>query len=278
MDNRKVLEIAQEGGYLEGDIPVEEAEVNEQANYFVTEAIDAWASGMRDKHVGLILVEAEEMSQEEFEADMAEGEVIDKPEPVVNYASSGDGPPKSSGGYSESDLREPESAPEPNTAIKATSEEEDFMAANKLPIPQPVAIEDNGLPADLTTLDDRVLRRYHSLYNGFLARSRWLLGVATGELIRAEHLRDEALRVSLLKVNRIDPKTEKPKSIGTLDAEAKESVDYQDWAEAANKHEREVAMRKAVVDIYQSNVAVLSREWTMRTEQWERDRLHGESS
>jgi hypothetical protein len=156
--------------------------------------------------------------------------------------------------------------------VEAESEAERFMGANKLPIPQTLPVDNPALPGDLTTLDDRVLRQYHSLYNGFLGRARWLLGIATGDLIRAEHLRDEAFRVALLKVNRIDPKTEKPKSVATLDAEAKESADYQMWAQAANDHEREVAMRKSVVEIYQGNVAVLSREWTMRTEEFERSK------
>jgi hypothetical protein len=265
---RQVLALAKEGEYYEGDLPEEGVELSEQhiaeADYFVTEAIDAWATGMRDKHVGLMLVAAGEMTQDEFEADMAEGEVVSGPDPDLLEDQDPD--------YHGDEAPVKEARPEPNTAIKATSEEEDFMAANKLPIPQTIATEDNGLPADLTTLDDRVLRRYHSLYNGFLGRSRWLLGLATGELIRAEHLRDEALRVALLKVNRIDPKTEKPKSVATLDAEAKESADYQMWASAANQHERDVAMRKAVVDIYQGNVAVLSREWTMRTEEFERSK------
>jgi hypothetical protein len=267
----EVLRIAKEGEYLEGDIPTDEQQLAEQATYFINEALDAWATGMRDKHVGMILVAAGEMEQDEFEADMAEGEVISEPEPVVNYASSGSGPPTSSGGYSESDLREPETAPKPvaNTAPEAESEAEGWMRKNKLPIPESPG-EQADLPPDLTTLDDRLLRKYHSLNNGYLGKARWLLGIATGDLIRAEHLRDEAFRKALLKVNRIDPKTDKPKSVAAMDAEAKEDIDYQDWAAAANRHERDVAIRKSVVDIYQGNVAVLSREWTMRTEEFER--------
>lgn len=274
-EDRKVLELAKAGGFFEGDIPLDENELAEQAMYYSMEADKAWDTGMRDETVGKILVVVGGLTEEEFEAAMAEGEIISEPESVVNYASSGDGPPKSSGGYSESDLREPDSAPEPrptaNTAPEAEPESEGWMRKNKLPIPQSPE-EQADLPSDLTTLDDRLLRKYHSLNNGYLGRARWLLGIATGDLIRAEHLRDEAFRKALLKVHRIDPKTDKPKSVAAMDAEAKEDIDYQDWAEAANKHEREVAIRKSVVDIYQGNVAVLSREWTMRTEEFERSK------
>jgi hypothetical protein len=274
-DKRNILVMAQEGGYLDGDIPMDADEINEQSQYFIVEAEKAWETGMRDPTVGKILVAVGILTQEEFEEAMSHGEIInaqpEEPEEeeekaTVNYASSGDGPPRSSGGYSESDLREPNSAPE------AETEAEGWMRTNKLPIPESPT-EQADLPADLTTLDDRVLRKYHSLNNGYLGKARWLLGIATGDLIRSEHLRDEAFRKSLLKVNRIDPKTDKAKSVATLDAEAKEDIDYQDWAAAANKHEREVAIRKSVVDIYQGNVAVLSREWTMRTEEFERTRI-----
>lgn len=276
-DKRKILELAKAGGYLEGDIPVDPDEISQQAQYFVVEADKAWATGMRDETVGKILVLVGDMTQAEFEKAMSEGEIIDVDdgikEPSEEIAESY--PRHSSGGYSESDLREPDSAPEPrptaNTAPEAEPESEGWMRKNKLPIPQSPE-EQADLPSDLTTLDDRLLRKYHSLNNGYLGRARWLLGIATGDLIRAEHLRDEAFRKALLKVHRIDPKTDKPKSVAAMDAEAKEDIDYQDWAEAANKHEREVAIRKSVVDIYQGNVAVLSREWTMRTEEFERSK------
>lgn len=274
----QVLILARQGGYFEGDIPVNKDELHEQAQYYAIEADKAWDAGMRDPTVGKILLLVGGLTQEEFDTGMAEGEIIDNPvqtppdmakvtlgESDVNYASSGSGPPRSSGGYSESDLREP------NTAPEAETEAEGWMRTNKLPIPQSPQ-EQADLPPDLTTLDDRVLRKYHSLNNGYLGKARWLLGIATGDLIRAEHLRDEALRKSLLKVNRLDPKTDKAKSVAAVDAEAKEDIDYQDWAAAANKHEREVAIRKSVVEIYQGNVAVLSREWTMRTEEFERSK------
>jgi len=193
-DKRDILALAQSGGYLDGDVPIDADEINEQSQYFIIEAEKAWDTGMRDEVVGKILVSVGILDQDEFEAAMAEGEIIEE-KPVVNYASSGDGPPKSSGGYSESDLREP------NTAPEAETESEAWMRKNKLPIPK-TPTEDADLPADLTTLDDRVLREYHSRYNGFLAKARWLHGIATGDLIRSEYIRDEALRILTLTLIR----------------------------------------------------------------------------
>lgn len=268
-----VLEIAKEGGYFEGDIPVDEEELVAQAEYFSAEAEAAWDSGMRDPYVGRILVARSFMTQEDFEAAMAEGEIIDGPADVQSddeqrsepkYSS---GPvPRSSGGYSESDLREPSSA------VEAETEAEAFMRESRLPIPRSVTQDQPDLPFDFTELDDRVLRRYHSLYGSFLAKARWLLSVTLSDLANATHMRDEAFRVSLLKVDRIDKITEKAKSVAALDAEAKDSPEYQDWAERVNKHNKDAAIRKGVVDIYQSNVDRLSREWTMRTEEFERSK------
>lgn len=261
---RQILNAAIEGDFLD-ELPESDEQIIEDGRYFADEAKKAWDTSMRNETVATILHLTGEISDDEYaavasgSAETPEGESA---EAEVKYSSGT--PPRSSGGYSESDLRE--TAP-------ADSSAEAMVRKENLPIPKGVSGEEPPeMPRDLVELGDREVRRYHGIYNAFAARARWLLGVSTSDLANATYLRDEALRIARRKVNRLDPETEKARTIETINDEAKEDPDYQMWTERVNKHSHDVGIWKTLVEIYQGNVDRLSREWTMRTDEYERGR------
>lgn len=266
---RNILNACIEGEFLE-EMPEDEEQIIQDGQYFADEAKKAWDSSMRNDTVATILHLTGELSDEEYEKAVASGSAetpTEEPagaEKEPKYSSGT--PPRSSGGYSESDLRETEAAP-------ADSSAEGMVRKENLPIPKGMGAEEPpDMPRDLVELGDREVRRYHGIYNAFAARARWLLGVATSDLANATYLRDEALRSARRQVDRLDPATEKARTIETINDEAKEDPDYQMWSERVNKHSHDVGIWKTLVEIYQGNVDRLSREWTMRTDEYERGR------
>jgi hypothetical protein len=187
-------------------------------------------------------------------------------------------PRRSSGGLSESDERETDVA---ERALKLGQEIREgktmIMPAEvaiqeNLPVPQHIEGDADPMPRDLTVIDDKKCRKLSGEYNAYLSRVTYLLGVELGDLKRAEHLLEAAHASVLRVVNIIDPKTEKPKLAKVIEAEILADNEVAYLSEAVSKHEATVDMLKALQSIYSGNVSLLSREWTMRQNEWEKGR------
>jgi hypothetical protein len=265
---RAILSEVAAGGWLDGNIPEDENEVLNKAKYYVLEAYKWIEQGNPEEPHILAIINLAKASP----PVLSESAVITQHEET---------PPGEIKNFIE---RGGEMTPE-DWKIAAEDEwvytEEpvakkfgwDHRDYEGLPLPKTVEeAVPYEMPSDLTDIGDKELRRLYSVFNSYSGRARWRQAQAVSNLANATHLRDEAYRVEYLAEFRGALIREEKLSQATLDMLAKDSKNYKSWYENVAKHENEVTQWKALVDIYSKNVEVLSREWTMRTEQYERER------
>lgn len=272
---RAILKEAQSQEILDGDLPEEGPEIIELANYYIDEAQKAYDIGMRSDAVMAIKNMAEgtktqsesasaedDRSDKHKKADAEDAETIKHKTGVAETY-----PRRSSGGLSESDEREVDNAPSPAHPLT-----ESLIRTHNLPIPGDWQEDPTPIPRDLTPLSDIQIRSLHGEYNAYQARARYLLVLEKADLRNASILRDEALRQAMLEVDRIDAETKKAKTISLMEAEAMEDKSYKLYSQQVAKCQTAVEAYQTLVDIYSGNVAVLSREWTMRQDEWNKSR------
>jgi hypothetical protein len=265
---RAILSEVAAGGWLDKQIPEDEKDLLDLATYYVEEAHDAVKEGMNSEHLHAIIALGSQVSPPVLSATAVKPNGVPPGEITYYEDSRGDGsvqlypsgkekkvaetyPRRSSGGFSESDLREYEGLPIPQAVEESVPQE---------------------MPTDLTELGDKAVRRLYSTFGSYLGRARWRLATANSNLANATHLRDEAYRTQYIKVKREAVTNEEKLTIEDLQNLAKESEEYKEWSSRVKDHTNEATNWKALVDIYGGNVDRLSREWTMRTEQYERER------
>jgi len=135
-----------------------------------------------------------------------------------------------------------------------------------LPLPQSNGQEAPQMPYDVSSLDDVELRRYHGIFSHYFGRARYELAEQTAALTAAEHLRDDAFRKAYAKIDKRD------KKLKEVETEAMEDSEYISWNRNVLEHEKNVIKLKALTEIYAKNVDVLSREATIRQNEFERSR------
>jgi len=238
MDGQLALTILKEGqraNFFTDEIPEKEDQIIDLAEKFIEDAKKAVEDDpvlARDEDLNAIL----ELANVETKPLYKSGHI-----------------PRSSGGYSEADQRE------------AEVEFENFPANprvfEKLPLPSDPDGEEPNVPNDLDQVSDKEIRQIHWIYNKYLGRARWLLAEESAALTTSKHLRDDAYRRAFVE-------TDGTKDV--RDAYAKGSAEYIEWNEKVLEHQNKVSKLSALVEIYSSNVDRASREWTMRTDQYER--------
>lgn len=137
-----------------------------------------------------------------------------------------------------------------------------------LPLPQGVEEEPVEMPYNVSSLTDEDVRRYHGIFNHYYGRVRYSLAEENAKLVAAEHLRDDAFRKAFLKVKQ----RETAGTIKAQEAEAMEDQEFISWNRNVLDHEKNVLKLKALAEIYSKNVEVLSREATIRQNEYERSR------
>jgi len=256
---RAILSEVAAGDWLDKEIPEDESELIKLAQYYAEEAATAVEiEGMKDEHLlAIINLSKASLPVLSAPADLPNSE--GGPPGEITYLGGQENtlnkvaktyPRRSSGGYSESDLSI-EGLPVPKSTEEAVPYD---------------------MPTDLTDLGDKELRRLHSAFNSYLGRARWLLAIATSNLANATHLRDEAYRSSYLYNYRKSTMEGEKLTQPVLENLSKDTEEYKEWNEKVNKHNKDVTSWRALVEIYGGNVERLSREWTMRTDQYERER------
>ena len=243
---RAILSEVAAGNWLDKPMPENDEELVDLAQYYVEEAQLAVKEGMNNEHLSAII-----------NLSKVSPPVLSEPAESPNIDG---GPP--------GEIKHVD--PDPTRNIPR---EEVFAVKEGLPVPQ--AIPESAvfnMPTDLTDLGDKELRRLHSAFNHYLGRARWLLAISSSNLANATHLRDESYRASYIKALKKSQLEGEKLSQAALEMTAKDTEEYQAWSEKVNSHNKEVTSWKALVEIYGGNVDRLSREWTMRTEQYERER------
>lgn len=253
---RAILSEAKSSGFMEGDLPELEDDIIKESKYWFEEAYKAHEAGMQHDTVLAILNIASGGSGggSEYNPGYAKVEGM-----VPNL------------GHSEAELRD---VPVDNAVVAPVDPglPADFVQRNNLPVPKDWQGDPEDMPRDISELTDRDVRRLSGEYNAYQSRAKWLLALAISDLAQSTHLRDHAYRQSLKKISKVDPSTDKAKLKEVLDAEARENPEFAKFDEAVLKHQKDVTILKSLVDIYSGNVDRLSREWTMRQDEYEKTR------
>ena len=251
---RDVLAEAASGGYLDQELPEAEGEFIELAEYYASEATKAFEAGMKDDHVIAIMNLSGMKASPPVLSESAEPEEHEGTPP-------GEFQSDNLGGFAPGITDED---------VPPITKDHSFFNEG-LPIPNPVEVS-LDMPTDLTDLGDKQLRRLYSAFGAYLSRARWLLAISSSNLANANHLKDEAFRIAYINTNRFIKLRDKKATKDLIENEAREDDNYKTWEEKVVKHNQEVIHWRALVDIYSDNVNRLSREWTMRTEEYERSR------
>lgn len=160
---------------------------------------------------------------------------------------------------------------EPGASPAATpAKTQRFMG---FPEPRPIADEEiPQIPADLTSVSDRELRRLQSAWSAVHSYALHVVGQAEAELAMVKQAYELKLKMQINAIPKIDASTGKQKPAGQVDAEAHQDEDVQRWKEKLTQLTSDLTIMKSLRDGYASNLAVISREWTMRHQSWEKER------
>ncbi len=230
---------------------------------FAREIINEYNSGGYEEHIPLPETDEETIKKAEFLYEKAkeafEAGVKDNAVQAIMFFGSGQDakiaesyPRKSSGGFSDSDIREGEATLPPVLAhsisdlISASApigEARELLFKERLPVPPHI----DGDAA-------------------YLGRVTYLLGIELADLANATHLLDDAKNTALRNL-----KVEK-KLAKVIEAEIAADTQVKEWSDKVVEHEKKVIVLKAMKEIYSSNVDRLSREWTMRQNEWEKSK------
>lgn len=269
---KAILQEAVAGEFHDPDaIPEGDDEKIELAKWFVEEATRGYAAGIRyDELISILRLADPDWTEES----------IPNYDPVVTSGMESTYPRRSSGGLSESDEREGTDALAELTAQvtehvvltqTTTSKAETMAGVDHLPIPKEWQDEPTELPRDFTELTDRELRKLSSEYNAYFVRTLWLLAVERTDLANATHLLDDALRKALLQVEKKDA-AGKAKTVAIMEAEANDDSEVQKYKANVYMHEDRIIVLKALSEIYNSNIERLSRDASMRKDEFERSK------
>lgn len=142
-------------------------------------------------------------------------------------------------------------------------------------LPQPElsdGAEGFHMPWNIADLSPVQLRKYHGIMNHYYGAARYQLAEESSTLREKELLKDDAFRSALTKASADNVRQETKKPGTVLTAEAESDAEYRKYALEVNAHEQNVIKLKALVEIYGKNVDVLSREATIRQNEFERSR------
>lgn len=173
----------------------------------------------------------------------------------------------------ESSEEEPVKDPDESALMDKDAGSGSSAFSSELPLPR--SREDlpkTEMPFDVSSLEDVEIRKYYGIMNYYFSMARWKLANEQAALDAAVHMKAKALRDSMNSIEKLYEGTDKPKPATVLTAEAALDEEYQLWEERARVHESNVVKAKALTEIYGENVKVLSREATIRQDEFERSR------
>lgn len=161
---------------------------------------------------------------------------------------------------------EPEAVPTTEDDAPAPAE----IKAEHLPVPRQIEGDPPEMPFDISDCSDKEIRRLASQFQACLNRAIWQLKQTMDRVLRARQLRESAYRKAYLaeevaaRENGVKPTKE------ALDLAAKESPEYKKLDDEVFDLERQVGDYKALKEIYEGNVSRLSREATLRDDEYKR--------
>lgn len=179
---------------------------------------------------------------------------------------------------------EPEQVPAPGPVVPvaAPSGESDDEAKQirdqvlqafkheRLHVPPLIEAEEVELPFDLTSISDGELQRLHGAFSAYAYRIAFLYMFEDRMAHIYKSMADDFVQQLIVHADKIDPQTSKPKTMGLLEAEASSDANVKLWRKAQRKHETFAFSYKQQRDSYLKNAETLSRQESMRQQEWER--------
>jgi hypothetical protein len=243
-----------------------------------------------------------EVAPEEAQEPQAESP---REEPVADAAPSEDDLPRETAvegsegegeGHADVQYPEPDALPEPVGEVEEPSDEDrpgedaaeeaqkdtDYyrelvneaereIHQRYLAVPPSIPTDEVELPFDLTTLSDKELQRYHGIYAALAYRASYLMTVEEAKARVCRAAADELLNYLIATREPYD-EYDKPKSVTRLEAEANRDVNLKTWRKRQQKHETFAFAHKNARDSYGKVVDSLSRQETMRDNEYQRGR------
>lgn len=145
------------------------------------------------------------------------------------------------------------------------------LKAEHMHIPPPLPPGDQPeLPMDMTTLSDKELQGLHSAFGAYAYRVGYLMMIEEGVARHFKEWADELTQELLVAAEKNDPATGKPKTMTILEAEVASEEAVRKLRRRQRKHEMFAHGYRAQRDSYYKLAEVLSRQETMRHNEWER--------
>jgi hypothetical protein len=142
----------------------------------------------------------------------------------------------------------------------------DRVDEEHMSVPQRPPVERVEMPFDLTECDDTEIRRLHSAFTSYYARAAYVAKLEH-ELERAcKHVADKKLADVMRNIS-LDEKG-KERQVTLVKSEAETDDEVRLWREREFTHGQISSSFKKDVEIYEQNITSLSREWTMRTTEY----------
>lgn len=147
----------------------------------------------------------------------------------------------------------------------------DSFLINGEGIPAPGEVQDDvdPIPVDVTKCSDLEIRKLYSASNAVSARCKWLVSIEDGRLSAAKRTLEGARRRARQAVPK-DRDDGKQRLAADIDADVESDSDVQHWRALVAEHEDNLRNLKALRDIHDGDCDRLSREWTMRSEEFVR--------
>lgn len=146
---------------------------------------------------------------------------------------------------------------------------EEKIDKERLHVPQELPEERADLPFDLNELSDAKLRSLHQAFSAYAYRATHLLMIQEAYSRRCKEAADELARELLLATAKYDDQG-KQKTIPVLEAEVESDEAVVRWRKRQRKHELFAHSLRTERDSYSRVVEVLSRQETMRQNEYER--------
>lgn len=243
---RQVLELATQGGYFNGAMPEGEQLLSE-ADFYLTHARGAVESGHEDETVHKIvaLVDGGGEAATESSSQGSAGAVGDAEDQSPS-------PP-----HTPAD-------PEPDSTLSRTA------TAEHLPIPPQLQGEVLEMPRDISSAGDKQVRRLLGEYNAAINRTTWLLGIAHSDEANLTHLREREYQRAYLEEAKAAEAKGRKSTREDKDIAARQDAKYMEYDERVREAQERVRTFKALKEIYDSNIDRLSREGTLRDDEFKR--------
>lgn len=166
------------------------------------------------------------------------------------------------------DREEPENDPD-GEHLKLVKKVTDRVDEEFFSVPKKLPREITELPFDMTQESDESIRRLHSAFTSYFARAAYVAKLE-GQLADAcKFIADKKSAEIIASTSKIDPDTKKEKTATVLKAEAESDPVVSMWRDRHQTHSMISNNSKKDCEIYDRNISSLSREWTMRHEEYE---------